>query len=130
MRGNRASRRDRREKPDFPFRASRVAVSFKTAREQMCPSHDLPFDLRGDRRKQCFGWYAEDGLQSERSLEAGPPGEPLIPRHLGATVYAEKKSHLRLGEAAAAPEGAQIAFDLVGHGARARAAAAEGTGIF
>ena len=58
-------------------------------------------------------------------MEAGPPGEPLIARHLGAAVDAEKKSHLRLGEAAAAPEGAQVAFDFVGHGARARAAAAE-----
>jgi hypothetical protein len=39
-------------------------------------------------------------------------------------VDTEKKSHLRLGEAATAPVGAQIAFDLIGHGARARAAAA------
>ena len=94
-------------------------MSFKTARKQMCPSHYLPLDLRRDRRKKCFGGYAEHGLQSERSLEAGPPGEPLIARHLGAAVDAEKKSHLSLSEAAAAPEGAQVAFELVGHGARA-----------
>jgi hypothetical protein len=45
-------------------------------------------------------------------------------------VDAEKKSHLSLGEATTAPEGAQVAFDLIGHGARAGAAAAEDTDAF
>jgi hypothetical protein len=105
-------------------------VSLKSAREQMCPSHYLPFDLRRDNRKERVRGYAEHDLQSECSLEAGLPGEPLIARHLGAAVDAEKKSHLRLREAAAAPEGAQVAFYIRRHGARARAAAAEATGAF
>ena len=43
-------------------------------------------------------------------MEAGPPGEPLIARHLGTTLGTQEKGHLSLCKAAPAPKRAQIGF--------------------
>ena len=123
-----ASRRDRQQEAQLPFGASRVAVSFKLAREQTGPSHNASVDFCTDSRNQVVGRYAEHCLQSERSPKVWPPSEPLIARYQCAVIGAQEKSQLRLREPATAPERAQIGFHPGGHSARAGAAAAEGTG--